>query len=165
MIDYAHTPDALEKLLSAGRGLLAPGGQLHVLFGCGGDRDRTKRPIMASAVVAGGADVIWHTSDNTRGEDPERILDDAAAGMPREVIQDPGRYHRIKDRAHAVKAAIDACRPGDLLLLAGKGHEPYQDVLGTKHPYSDRLAAEAALNGEEIPRPWAMEESSGGSPC
>ena len=164
MVDYAHTPDALEKLLSTGRDLLALGGRLHVLFGCGGDRDRTKRPIMAAAVVAGGADVIWHTSDNTRGEDPERILDDAAAGIPAEIIKDSKRYRRISDRALAVKAAIADCRPGDLLLLAGKGHEPYQDVMGTKHPYSDRLAVEAALNGEEIPRPWALEERSGDHP-
>jgi UDP-N-acetylmuramoyl-L-alanyl-D-glutamate--2,6-diaminopimelate ligase len=158
MIDYAHTPDALEKLLSAGRDLLAPGGRLHVLFGCGGDRDRAKRPAMASAVVVGGADAIWHTSDNTRCEDPERILDDAAAGMPREIIKDPSRYRRISDRALAVQAAIAACRPGDLLLLAGKGHEPYQDIMGTKHPYSDRSAAETALRGEEIPRPWTLKE-------
>jgi UDP-N-acetylmuramoyl-L-alanyl-D-glutamate--2,6-diaminopimelate ligase len=164
MVDYAHTPDALEKLLSAGRDLLAPGGRLHVLFGCGGDRDRTKRPIMAAAVVAGGADVIWHTSDNTRGEDPERILDDAAVGIPAEIIKDPKCYHRISDRVLAVKAAIAACHPGDLLLLAGKGHEPYQDVMGVKHPYSDRLAVEAALNGEEIPRPWASRERCEGRP-
>jgi len=108
--------------------------------------------------------VIWHSSDNTRGEDPERILDDAAAGIPAEIIKDSKRYRRISDRALAVKAAIADCRPGDLLLLAGKGHEPYQDVMGTKHPYSDRLAVEAALNGEEIPRPWALEERSGDHP-
>jgi len=156
MIDYAHTPDALEKLLSAGKGLLTPGGRLHVLFGCGGDRDRTKRPMMARAVVAGGADVIWHTSDNTRTEDPERMLDDASPGVPAEMRSDAGRYHRIADRALAVAAAIADCRPGDLLLLAGKGHEPYQDVMGVKHPYSDRAAAEAALRGGEMPRPWAV---------
>ena len=155
MIDYAHTPDALEKLLSAGKGLLTPGGRLHVLFGCGGDRDRTKRPIMARAVVDGGADVIWHTSDNTRTEDPERMLDDASPGIPAEIRSDPMRYHRIADRALAVAAAIADCRPGDLLLLAGKGHEPYQDVMGVKHHYSDCAAVEAALRGEEIPRPWA----------
>jgi len=153
-VDYAHTPDALEKLLAAGKDLLPTGGRLHVLFGCGGDRDRTKRPIMAAA-VARGADVIWHTSDNTRTEDPERMLNDAALGIPEDIRQDSKRYHRIADRALAVQAALADCRPGDLLLLAGKGHEPYQDVMGVKHPYSDRAAVEAALRGEEIPRSWA----------
>ncbi len=157
MVDYAHTPDALEKLLAEGRRLLPAGGRLHVLFGCGGDRDRTKRPIMAAA-VAGRADVVWHTSDNTRGEDPERILDDAAQGIPPALRADPERYHRVADRALAVAQAIRACGPGDLLLLAGKGHEPYQDIQGTKHPYSDRGAAEAALQGRPVPRPWAVAE-------
>jgi len=144
MVDYAHTPDALDKLLLEGRRLLPAGGRLHVLFGCGGDRDRTKRPLMAQ-VVAAGADVVWHTSDNTRCEAPERILDDAAAGIPAGVREDAARYHRIPDRAEAVARAVGDCRPGDLLLMAGKGHEPYQDVMGVKHPYSDRAAAEAAL--------------------
>jgi UDP-N-acetylmuramoyl-L-alanyl-D-glutamate--2,6-diaminopimelate ligase len=144
MVDYAHTPDALEKLMAEGRRLLPAGGRLHVLFGCGGDRDRGKRPIMAAAVAA-GADVVWHTSDNTRCEDPERILDDAAPGLPAELRQDPARYHRIADRAAAVAQAVADCRDGDLLLMAGKGHEPYQDVQGVKHPYSDRAAAVAAL--------------------
>jgi UDP-N-acetylmuramoyl-L-alanyl-D-glutamate--2,6-diaminopimelate ligase len=155
MVDYAHTPDALEKLMTEGRRLLPAGGRLHVLFGCGGDRDRTKRPIMAAA-VAQGADVVWHTSDNTRREDPEAILDDAAEGIPAGVLLDADRYHRVADRALAVAEAIASCRPGDLLLLAGKGHEPYQDVRGTKHPYSDRAAAEAALRGQGVPRPWAV---------
>jgi UDP-N-acetylmuramoyl-L-alanyl-D-glutamate--2,6-diaminopimelate ligase len=155
MVDYAHTPDALEKLLAEGRRLLPEGGRLHVLFGCGGDRDRTKRPLMAAA-VARHADVLWHTSDNTRTEDPERILDDGAEGVPGEVLLDPGRYHRQADRALAVAEALRACRPGDLLLLAGKGHEPYQDIQGVKHPYSDRAAVEAVLQGREVPRPWAV---------
>jgi UDP-N-acetylmuramoyl-L-alanyl-D-glutamate--2,6-diaminopimelate ligase len=155
MVDYAHTPDALEKLLAEGRRMLAPGGRLHVLFGCGGDRDRTKRPIMA-AVVARHTDVIWHTSDNTRTEDPERILDDGAAGVPEAIRRDPARYHRQVDRALAVTEALRACRPGDLLLLAGKGHEPYQDIQNVKHPYSDRAAVEAVLQGREAPRPWAV---------
>lgn len=161
MVDYAHTPDALEKLLMAGRDLLSNGGRLHVLFGCGGDRDRAKRPIMASAVVSGGADVIWHTSDNARTEDPERILDDAAHGIPEELLSDSNRYRRIADRALAVQSAIRDCHPGDLLLLAGKGHEPYQDLMGIKHPYSDRAAVEAAIRGDEIPRPWASLKSTG----
>ena len=153
MVDYAHTPDALEKLLAEGQRLLPEGGRLHVLFGCGGDRDRTKRPLMAAA-AAQRADVLWHTSDNTRTEDPERILDDAAPGIPEALRRDAGRYHRIADRALAVEAALRACRPGDLLLLAGKGHEPYQDVMGVKHPYSDRAAVEAVLQGRGIPRAW-----------
>ena len=155
MVDYAHTPDALEKLLAEGKRLLPPGGRLHVLFGCGGDRDRAKRPMMAAA-VASGADVIWHTSDNTRCEDPERILDDAASGIPEPIRQDPARYHRITDRALAVEAALANCTVGDLLLLAGKGHEPYQDIKGAKHPYSDRGSVETVLRCERIPRPWAV---------
>ncbi|MDP2877338.1 MAG: UDP-N-acetylmuramoyl-L-alanyl-D-glutamate--2,6-diaminopimelate ligase [Holophaga sp.] len=154
MVDYAHTPDALEKLLAAGKDLLPPGGRLHVLFGCGGDRDRTKRPLMAAAVAA-GADVIWHSSDNTRKEDPEGILNDAAVGIPTDILADSKRYHRITDRALAVQAALADCRAGDLLLLAGKGHEPYQDIMGVKHPYSDRGAVEAVLRGEIVPRTWA----------
>lgn len=142
MVDYAHTPDALEKLLIEGRRLLPPGGRLHVLFGCGGDRDRTKRPLMAEA-VAKGADVIWHTSDNPREEDPEVILNDAAPGIPETIRKDGTRYHRDADRAATVRAALSDCRPGDLLLLAGKGHEPYQEVKGVKRPYSDRSAVEA----------------------
>jgi UDP-N-acetylmuramoyl-L-alanyl-D-glutamate--2,6-diaminopimelate ligase len=144
VVDYAHTPDALEKILAEGRRLLKPGGRLHVLFGCGGDRDRTKRPRMAAAVAA-GADVVWHTSDNPRSEDPERILDDAAPGVPGDLRADPVRYHRLADRREAVRLAILDCRPGDLLILAGKGHEPYQEIAGVKHPYSDRAAVEAAL--------------------
>ena len=146
MVDYAHTPDALEKLLAEGRRLLTPGARLHVLFGCGGDRDRTKRPLMAAAVAA-GADVLWHTSDNPRTEDPERILDDAAPGIPEALRRDPARYHRHADRRESVRRALADCRPGDLLLLAGKGHEPYQEIHGVKHPYSDRAAVEAVLRG------------------
>lgn len=146
MVDYAHTPDALLKLLAAGKALLPAGGRLHVLFGCGGERDRTKRPLMAAA-VAQGADVIWHSTDNPRNEAIEQILDDAMPGIPEALRTDPARYHRIADRALAVREALADCRPGDLLLLAGKGHEPYQEIAGVKHPYSDRGAVEAALGG------------------
>jgi len=152
MVDYAHTPDALEKLLAEGRRLLPSGGRLHVLFGCGGDRDRTKRPLMAAAVAA-GADVLWHTSDNPRTEDPEAILDDAAPGIPEAIRADAGRYHRNADRRASVRQALADCRPGDLLLLAGKGHEPYQEIHGVKHPYSDRSAVEAALGASPGDRP------------
>ncbi len=147
LVDYAHTPDALEKLLTEGRRMLPPGGRLHVLFGCGGDRDRSKRPIMAEA-VAKGADVIWHTSDNPRSEDPERILDDATPGLSEFLRNNPSRYHRNANRAESVRQALSDCFPGDLLLLAGKGHEPYQEIHGVKHPYSDRGAVEAALGAK-----------------
>ncbi|HJV21385.1 MAG TPA: UDP-N-acetylmuramoyl-L-alanyl-D-glutamate--2,6-diaminopimelate ligase [Holophagaceae bacterium] len=146
MVDYAHTPDALHKLLAAGKALLPAGGRLHVLFGCGGERDRTKRPLMAAA-VAEGADVIWHSTDNPRHESIEQILDDAMPGIPEAIRSNPSRYHRIADRAVAVREALADCRPGDLLMLAGKGHEPYQEIAGVKHPYSDRGAVEAALKG------------------
>ena len=89
-------------------------------------------------------------------EAPERILDDAAEGVPAALREDPERYHRVADRALAVAAAIAACRPGALLLMAGKGHEPYQDVMGVKHPYRDREAATAVLPGRAVPRPWAV---------
>ena len=108
-----------------------------------------------AAAVADRADVIWHTSDNTRTEDPEQILDDAARGIPEHVRRDAKRYHRIPDRALAVEAALNDCRAGDLLLLAGKGHEPYQDIQGVRYPYSDRAAVEAVLEGRSVPRPWA----------
>ncbi len=152
MVDYAHTPDALEQLLAEGRRMLPAGGHLHVLFGCGGDRDRTKRPLMAAA-VAQGADVIWHTSDNPRGEDPECILDDAAPGIPKATRDNPDRYHRHAHRAECVAQAVAACGPGDLLLLAGKGHEPYQEIHGVKYPYSDRDAVEQALARRMESRP------------
>ncbi len=152
MVDYAHTPDALEKLLAEGRRLLPKAGRLHVLFGCGGDRDRSKRPLMAAA-VASSADVIWHTSDNPRFEDPEIILDDAMPGIPAVIRTDPARYHRNANRAESVSQALLDCRPGDLLLLAGKGHEPYQEINGIKHPYSDRGAVEQALAREERQHP------------
>jgi UDP-N-acetylmuramoyl-L-alanyl-D-glutamate--2,6-diaminopimelate ligase len=147
MVDYAHTPDALEKLMSAGKALLPKGGRLHVLFGCGGDRDRTKRPLMAAA-VAKVADVIWHSSDNPRSENPEQILDDASSGIPQTIRKDSARYHRIADRLRAVKQALADCRAGDLLLIAGKGHEPYQEIQGVKYPYSDRRAVEAELRAK-----------------
>ena len=146
MVDYAHTPDALEKLIEEGKRLLSPGGRLHVLFGCGGERDRTKRPLMAEA-VAKGADVIWLTSDNPRNEDPEHILDDAEPGIPEPIQKDATRFHRNADRAEMVREALRDCRSGDLLLLAGKGHEPYQEVGGRKIQYSDRSAVESYFKG------------------
>jgi UDP-N-acetylmuramoyl-L-alanyl-D-glutamate--2,6-diaminopimelate ligase len=127
--DYAHTPDALERALAAVRPFTQ--GTLTVVFGCGGDRDRGKRPEMGRIAEA-GADHAIVTSDNPRTEDPERILDDIEAGMTR------GRHERIEDRRDAIARAIARAGQGDVILLAGKGHETYQ-IRGTvKHPFDER---------------------------
>ena len=127
--DYAHTPDALERALDAVRPFTR--GRLIVVFGCGGDRDPGKRPIMGR-IAEEGADVVVLTSDNPRTEDPEQILDDIESGMH-------GRDHlRIEDRRDAIARAIALARAEDVVLLAGKGHETYQ-VRGTvKHPFDER---------------------------
>lgn len=127
--DYAHTPDALERALATLRALTP--GRLIVLFGCGGDRDRGKRPLMGQ-VAAERADLAIVTSDNPRTEDPDAIIDEIEAGMG-------GAHHlRVSDRRAAIAAAVAEVRPGDTLLLAGKGHETYQ-VIGTeKLPFDER---------------------------
>ncbi|NIN11396.1 MAG: UDP-N-acetylmuramoyl-L-alanyl-D-glutamate--2,6-diaminopimelate ligase [Gemmatimonadales bacterium] len=134
--DYAHTPDALERAVVALRPITT--GRLIVLFGAGGDRDRRKRPVMGG-VVARGADLAIVTSDNPRTEDPDRIVDDIEAGME-------GKAHlRITDRRDAIHQAIALARPGDCILLAGKGHETYQ-VIGTeRRPFDEREIVRAAL--------------------
>jgi UDP-N-acetylmuramoyl-L-alanyl-D-glutamate--2,6-diaminopimelate ligase len=127
--DYAHTPDALERALAAVRPFTT--GSLIVVFGCGGDRDRGKRPEMGR-IAEQGADHVIVTSDNPRTEDPQRILDDIEAGMTR------GRHERIEDRREAIAHAIARAGVDDVILLAGKGHETYQ-IRGTvKHPFDER---------------------------
>jgi UDP-N-acetylmuramoyl-L-alanyl-D-glutamate--2,6-diaminopimelate ligase len=127
--DYAHTPDALARALEALRPLTT--GRLIVVFGAGGDRDRGKRAPMGEA-VARGADVAIVTSDNPRTEDPERILDDVEAGMG------TWAHERVADRRAAIARALALGRPGDTVLLAGKGHETHQ-VVGTRRlPFDER---------------------------
>jgi len=127
--DYAHTPDALERALEALRPLTA--GRLIVVFGAGGDRDRGKRAPMGTVAVR-LADVTIVTSDNPRTEDPEKILDDVEVGMRARP------HHREVDRRRAIARALELARPGDTILLAGKGHETYQ-VIGTeKQPFDER---------------------------
>ncbi len=139
-VDYAHTPDALDKALQALRPLaIQRGGKLWCVFGCGGDRDPTKRPVMA-AVVEKNADRVVVTSDNPRDEKPENIISQILLGLSHhECVQVQA------DRALAIAETIAAAAPQDVVLLAGKGHETYQEVGGAKHPFSDRLQAQAAL--------------------
>ena len=131
LIDYAHTPDALEKLLKTVRES-APG-RLIAVFGCGGDRDRAKRPLMGK-IGTSGADFAVITSDNPRGEDPEKIIADILAG----VTAPKNKYAVIPDRAAAIAYAIGRARDGDVIVLAGKGHETYQEINGVKHPMDER---------------------------
>lgn len=127
--DYAHTPDALERALATLRPITP--GRIIVLFGCGGDRDRGKRPMMGQ-VAAAGADLVIVTSDNPRTEDPDQIIDDIVRGMP------AGSYEREVDRLVAISIATGIARAGDAVLLAGKGHETYQ-VIGTESvPFDER---------------------------
>ena len=137
IVDYAHTPDSLENLLKAARPFIP--GRMICVFGCGGDRDRTKRPKMGR-IVAQLADLAIATSDNPRTEDPERILQDILTGIPETV-----KPLVICDRATAIRTAIEQAQPGDGVLIAGKGHEDYQ-ILGTEKIYfDDREQARAAL--------------------
>ncbi|WP_299099723.1 UDP-N-acetylmuramoyl-L-alanyl-D-glutamate--2,6-diaminopimelate ligase [uncultured Alistipes sp.] len=132
VVDYAHTPDALENVLRTIEEIRTPQQQLLVVCGCGGDRDRTKRPEMAQIAVQYASTAIF-TSDNPRRESPEAILDEMVAGL------DPGtRYLRIADRAEAIRTAVMLSHPGDVILVAGKGHETYQIIGDVKHHFDDR---------------------------
>ncbi|MFM0735619.1 UDP-N-acetylmuramoyl-L-alanyl-D-glutamate--2,6-diaminopimelate ligase [Paraburkholderia xenovorans] len=140
VIDYAHTPDALEKTLEALRPIAtARGGELICMFGCGGDRDATKRPLMG-AIAEKFADGVVVTSDNPRGEDPLSIIEQAAAGM-----KDASKARRIEDRASAILQAIRGAAREDVVLLAGKGHEATQEIMGKKRAFSDQDHARLAL--------------------
>lgn len=140
-VDYAHTPDALTRVLATLRPLTA--GRLLTLFGCGGDRDPGKRPLMGAAACA-GSDLVMVTSDNPRSEDPAAIVDDIRPGLRGEVLIE-------LDRAAAIAALLDRAAPGDVVLLAGKGHETTQTVGGRVLPFDDRAVAAAHLSALESP--------------
>lgn len=143
VVDYAHTPDALEKVLAALRPLAAErGGRLWCLFGCGGNRDAGKRPQMG-AIAERGADAVIVTSDNPRHEDPQAIVAQILAGMH-------AGARAIVDRREAIAAAVHEAAPADVIVLAGKGHEDYQEIAGIKHPFSD---ADEALKALQERRP------------
>jgi UDP-N-acetylmuramoyl-L-alanyl-D-glutamate--2,6-diaminopimelate ligase len=144
VVDYAHTPDALERVLTTGRKLVNAAGRLAVVFGCGGDRDRGKRPLMGG-IAARLADRVWVTSDNPRSERPEAIIDEIVAGIPTSGPAAASRHVTIADRKAAIHSALEWARAGDVVVIAGKGHETYQIVGAEVLPFDDREVARAAL--------------------
>jgi UDP-N-acetylmuramoyl-L-alanyl-D-glutamate--2,6-diaminopimelate ligase len=138
--DYSHTPDSLERALRAVRPFTA--GRLIVVFGCGGDRDRGKRPLMGG-IAERDADLAIITSDNPRTEDPERILDEIEAGMHARA------HERIEDRRAAIARALDVATDQDVVLLAGKGHETYQIRGTTSYPFDEREIVRELANAAE----------------
>jgi len=147
LVDYAHTDDALGRVLEAARGVVPDGGRLAVVIGCGGDRDRTKRPRMGAAAVR-GADRVYLTSDNPRSEDPRGILEAMRAGSDEAVRAGiaTGEVVAVEpDRARAIEAALGDAEPGDVVVIAGKGHETEQ-IIGTERiPFDDRVVAADVL--------------------
>jgi UDP-N-acetylmuramoyl-L-alanyl-D-glutamate--2,6-diaminopimelate ligase len=139
LVDYSHTPDALERALRAIRSLTHA--RVHCVFGCGGDRDRSKRPLMGD--IAGRlSDVAILTNDNPRNEPPESILDSVLEGLhgkKADVTVEP-------DRAQAIDLAVQGAMPGEVVLIAGKGHEPYQIIGNTTRHFDDREQARCALS-------------------
>ena len=141
IVDYAHTPDALLNVIDTINKIRQGGVQLITVVGAGGDRDRTKRPKMA-AISAQGSDKVILTSDNPRSEDPEMILDEMEAGITPDLKR---KTLRITDRHEAIKTAVMLANSGDVILIAGKGHETYQEVKGVKHHFDDREELKNAL--------------------
>jgi UDP-N-acetylmuramoyl-L-alanyl-D-glutamate--2,6-diaminopimelate ligase len=140
VVDYAHTPEGVEVVLRAARGVVGQDGQVTVVVGCGGDRDRAKRPLMA-AVAESLADRVVLTSDNPRSEDPRAILEEMQTGL-----RDPSRVIIDPDRAAAIRIAIEGAAPGGIVVIAGKGHETTQTIGDQVLPFDDREVARAVLS-------------------
>ena len=140
-VDFAHTPDGLEKVLTAARGFTPAGGRLWVVFGAGGDRDPKKRPMMGE-VCFRLADRVTVTSDNPRSEDPVAIIRAVLGGMPADAVAS-GRVAVEPDRRAAIWEALSGARRGDVVIVAGKGHETTQEIAGVKYPFDDRETVRA----------------------
>jgi UDP-N-acetylmuramyl-tripeptide synthetase len=147
VVDYAHTDDALRNLLEMARPLAAR--RLLTVFGAGGDRDRTKRPLMGM-VAARLSDVVVITSDNPRSEDPGRIIDEVNLGAQPEMRQRGAEVITIVDRRDAILHAVARAETGDVVLIAGKGHEKYQEVGGVTLPFDDVAVAREALEARRL---------------
>ena len=143
IVDYAHTPDGLENVLRTISEFAE--GRILTVFGCGGDRDRTKRPIMG-AVAAKYSDFVFVTSDNPRTEDPQSILQDIEVGLTNQQVPS-SVYTLVEDRREAIHKAVEMASPGDVVLIAGKGHETYQLIGGATYAFDDRLVAKEAIRG------------------
>lgn len=142
IVDYAHTPDALENVLTSIREVIRDNGRIITVCGAGGNRDKGKRPLMAQE-AANRSDRVIITSDNPRFEEPQEIVNDMLAGLDASQME---RTIAIVDRREAIRAAAMMAQPGDVILIAGKGHEPYQDVKGVKHHFDDHEEIRAAFN-------------------
>ena len=142
IVDYAHTPDALENVLTTIAKLRKGNETVITVVGCGGDRDKTKRPIMAQ-VACDLSNKVFFTSDNPRSEDPNEIIKDMEQGLTSAAKR---KYINIVDRKEAIKAAISFAKAGDIILIAGKGHEKYQDIQGVKHDFDDKQILENLFN-------------------
>jgi len=156
MVDYAHTPAGLEVVLGEARAL-APSGRVFCVFGCGGNRDRAKRPLMGAA-AADLSDAAFVTSDNPRDENPLTIIEEVLAGIPGgrnnpQVVVEP-------DRGVAIRLALDAAGPGDVVVIAGKGHETYQEIAGRRLPFDDAVEARRSLSAHfgSNPRTWVPSD-------
>jgi UDP-N-acetylmuramyl tripeptide synthase len=156
LVDYAHTPAGLEVVLAEARRLgPVPPSRVISVFGCGGNRDRAKRPVMGAAAVA-GSDVAILTSDNPRDEDPIVIIEEVLAGVPG-GRENPHVVVEL-DRRMAIRRALDAAAPGDVVVIAGKGHETYQEIAGRRLPFDDAAEARDALSARfaSDPGTWVM---------
>ena len=139
MIDYAHSPESLQNILQAAKSYTR--GRVISVFGCGGDRDSGKRPIMGE--ISGKiADYTIVTSDNPRTEDPQKIVDQIEEG----IKKTKGKYEVVVDRVEAIEHAIKMANKRDITILAGKGHEPYQEINGVKHPFDERIIVRDIIN-------------------